>query len=184
MIRINLAPKNEGGGRGFRLSLPSLNLGVLFALVAVLFGTAIGAGWWHFTREETRLAGEVEAGARELQSLKTTVGSAGNIRQQLGELEARLKALQVLSRDQGRLTLLVDAFVDTVPADLWITALEEKNTLVRVTGAAFSPTAVANFMSALRASGRFKDVDIVLSKQDFAKSPSLVSFEVTCRFEG
>jgi hypothetical protein len=52
-----------------------------------------------------------------------------------------------------------------------------------VTGAAFSPTAVSNLMTALRASGRFKDVDIVVSKRDLDKTPNVVTFEVTCRFE-
>jgi len=38
-------------------------------------------------------------------------------------------------------------------------------------------------MTNLRASGKFKDVDIVVSRQDLAKVPRLVTFEVTCRFE-
>jgi hypothetical protein len=39
-------------------------------------------------------------------------------------------------------------------------------------------------MANLRASGKFKEVEIVVSRQDLGKSPQLVTFEVTCRFEG
>ena len=185
MIRINLAPRRERRGRrGLHLALPQLNLGVLFGLVAVALAAGLGNYWWNLAREEQRLTAEVEAGARELAGLKAAVGQAGKIKDQLADHQARLKAIQVLTKDQSRPLLLVDAFADAVPADLWITGLEEKGAVLRVTGSAFSPTAVANLMAALRKSGRFKDVDIVLSKRDLEKTPSLVTFEVTCRFEG
>ena len=44
-------------------------------------------------------------------------------------------------------------------------------------------TAVSDFMSNLKATGKFKDVDIVVSRQAIDKTPSLVTFEVTCKFE-
>lgn len=185
MIRINLAPRSgRGERRGLRLAIPRFNAGVLFGLAALALAASVGGYWWHLAREERRLGAEVGAGARELAALKATVGQAGNIKERLADLEARLKAIRVLTRDQGRPLQLVDAFADAVPADLWITGLEEKSAILRVTGSAFSAMAVANFMAGLRASGRFKDIDIVMSKQDLTKIPSPVTFEVTCRFEG
>ena len=182
MIRINLAPPRER--RGPRLALPRFNLGVLFVLAALALVAGLGNYWWNLSLEEQRLTAEVEADARELAVLKATVGQADKIKAQLADLQARLGAIQVLAKDQSRPVLLVDAFADAVPRDLWITGLEEKGTVVRVTGSAFSTTAVANLMAQLRASGKFKDVDIVLSKRDLAKAPNIVSFEVTCRFDG
>jgi hypothetical protein len=38
-------------------------------------------------------------------------------------------------------------------------------------------------MSNLKSSGRFKDVDIVISRQAIDKTPRLVTFEVTCKIE-
>lgn len=185
MIRINLAPGRERRERAGRpLALPGLNLAVVFGLAAVALAAGLGTAWWNLSREAQRLTAEVETRARELAMLKESVGQGARIKDQFADLQARLKAIQVLTKDQGRPLLLVDAFVDAVPADLWITGLEQKEAVLRVTGSAFSTTAVANFMAALRQSGRFKEVDIVLSKRDLAKTPSLVSFEVTCRFEG
>jgi len=43
--------------------------------------------------------------------------------------------------------------------------------------------ALSDFMANLKASGRFKDVDLVDAKQDLSKSPRTITFEVTCRFE-
>ena len=54
---------------------------------------------------------------------------------------------------------------------------------MKLSGTAFSTTAVSDFMSNLKATGKFKDVDIVVSRQAIDKTPSLVTFEVTCKFE-
>ena len=185
MIRINLAPRRERRGRDVRrLALPRLNLAVVFGLAAIALAAGLANAWWSLSREAQHLTVELETRARELAILKESVGQAAKIKEQFADLQARLKAIQVLTKDQSRPLLLVDAFVDAVPADLWITGLEEKGAVLRVTGSAFSTTAVANFMAALRKSDRFTEVDIVVSRRDLAKTPSLVSFEVTCRLEG
>jgi len=91
--------------------------------------------------------------------------------------------LEDITKGQGRSIVLLDAFIDTVPRDLWITGFEQKESALKLAGTAFSTTAVSDFMSNLKSSGKFKDVDIVISKQAFDKTPSLVTFEVTCKFE-
>jgi Tfp pilus assembly protein PilN len=181
MIRINLAPPQE---RRHYVVVPRLHLGLVLALVAVVLVVGLAGYGRSLWVEEGRLVAEIETEERELAALKATVGRAGKIKEQLADLQARLRSIEMLAKGQSRPFLLIDAFADAVPADLWITKLEEKNALLRVTGSAFSPTAVANFMAALRASRKFKDVDITLSKRDAAKTPSVVDFEVTCRFEG
>jgi len=185
MIRINLAPLQEGGARARRaFALPHVNLGIALAVALVMLLAGLGFYGRHLMREQQRLTVELEEGERETATLQATVGQATKMKEQLAELQARLSALNVLTKDQSRPLFFIDAFVDAVPADLWITGLEEKNMAVRVTGSAFSATAVSNLMTALRASGKFKEVDIVVSKRDLDKTPSLVTFEVTCRFEG
>jgi Tfp pilus assembly protein PilN len=185
MIRINLAPPAERrGGGGLTAALSRIHLGIVVLVAAVALMTALGFYGRGLLREEQRLTAELAEGGKELTGLRTTVGQAAKMKEHLADLQARLRALHVLTRDQGRPLLLIDAFADAVPKDLWITALEEKGAVLRVSGSAFSATAVSNLMTALRASGKFKDVDIVLSRRDLDKTPDLVTFEVTCRFAG
>ena len=181
MIRINLAPPRERAG--VRLGLPQANLGMLFGVAAVALAVILVGSSLYLFREERRLSAEFDDQTAELNSLRTIVGPAARMREQLAELRARLQALQVLTKDQGRPRFLIDAFADAVPADLWITGLEDTGNVLRVTGTAFSATAVSNLMGALRASGKFRDVDIVVSRRDLDKAPEMVTFEVTCRFE-
>ena len=181
MIRINLAPPRERAG--VRLGLPQVNLGLVFGLAAVGLAAVFGGSSLYLFREERRLTAEIEVQAGELNSLRTIVGPAAKMKDQLAELKARLKTIQALTKVQSRPRFLIDTFADVVPADLWITGLEDTGAVLRVTGTAFSATAVSNLMGALRASGKFRDIDIVVSRRDLDKAPDVVTFEVTCRFE-
>jgi type IV pilus assembly protein PilN len=184
MIRINLAPPETRGRRpSVTFSAPSFNLGVLFAIVYLAAVAGIGFYWWGLAAEETRLTAEVDRLNRELASLKTTLGQGAGVRAQLAEVKRRVAILEDLTKGQGRPIVMMDAFADTVPRDLWITGLEQKESQLKLTGTAFSTTAVSDFMSNLKSSGRFKEVDIVVSRQAIDKTPSLVTFEVTCKFE-
>jgi type IV pilus assembly protein PilN len=184
VIRINLAPPETRSSRpAFNLALPPLNLGVVFAIVYALALGTLGLAWWSLTAEETRTAADVDRLTRELQSLKATLGDGANVKGRLAEVKRRVDILEELTKGQGRPIALLDAFADTVPRDLWITTLEQKESVLKLSGTAFSTTAVSDFMSNLKASGKFKDVDIVVSRQAIDKTPSLVTFEVTCKFE-
>jgi type IV pilus assembly protein PilN len=184
VIRINLAPVEARGRRpSFSFPVPSFNLGVLFAIVYVVALAGIGFYWFSLQSEETRVAAEVDRLNRELTSLKATLGQGANVKAQLAEVRRRVDILDELTKSQGRPIALLDSFADTVPRDLWITSLEQKESVLKLSGTAFSTTAVSDFMANLKSSGKFKDVDIVISKQAIDKTPSLVTFEVTCKFE-
>ncbi len=184
MIRVNLAPATARPRVAARVQIPALDLGPLFLVVYVLAAAGLGLAWWTLSSEEARLQAEVGRASQELASLRAVTGQSAAVKAQVAELRQRLETIRELTRNQGRPILLLDAFADAMPPDVWITGLEEKAMALKVTGSAFSTSAVADFMANLRRSGRFKDVDIVIARQDLAKVPRLVTFEVTCRFEG
>jgi Tfp pilus assembly protein PilN len=187
MIRINLAPADRRpvtGGPKFTLpSLPELDLATLFIVLYIATGAGLGIWWWQTLSYETRLATKLKQTKDELEVLKQQVGQASKIRDQVTELRKRIEAINELTKAQARPVKLFDALADVIPRDLWLTGLEERGDTLRIIGTSYSTTAVADFMANLRQSGRFKDVDIVVSRQDIAKPPRLVTFEVTCRFE-
>jgi Tfp pilus assembly protein PilN len=184
MIRINLAPlESRRRVPSLSLSLPSFNLGIAFGLVFAVAIAGIGFYWYTLVSEERALAADVDRLNRELASLNTTLGEGAGVKNQLAEVKRRIAILEDLTKGQGRSIALLDTFIDTVPRDLWITGLEQKEATLKLNGTAFSTTAVSDFMSNLKSSGKFKEVDIVISRQAIDKTPSLVTFEVTCRFE-
>ncbi len=183
MIKINLAPTRSRQRTSLPLRAPSLNLGVVFIALYAIGIAGVGATWWALTSEQARLQASIAEGNKELTALKAVTSQAAQVKAQLAELKQRVATLNELIKNQSQPIRLVDAFADVVPNDVWITGIEEKAMTLKVTGAAFSTTAVSDLMSNLRKSGRFKEVDIVVARQDLAKNPSLVTFEVTCRFD-
>jgi type IV pilus assembly protein PilN len=184
VIRINLAPpRARQSFRGFRLEAPGFNLGLMFLLLYVVAVAGIGVYWWQLSRQEAALTAELDTAKRELQMLDPITTQAAKVREQLGEMEKRVKTITELTRDQSKPTRIFEAFASVVPSDLWITKMEERGNTLKVSGNAFSASAVSDLMANLRASGKFKEVDIVVSRQELTKTPRLVDFEVTCRFE-
>lgn len=185
MIRINLAPVETRRRRGLGFTMPTLpiGLGLLFAILYVVAVLAIGYSWWGLVADKSRLIAENDRTAKEIDTLKATLGQGSNVKAQLADVRKRVQVIEELVQGQGRPILLLDAFVDTVPRDLWITSFEDRGASLKIAGTAYSTRAVSEFMNNLRQSGRFKDVDIVVSRQDLGKSPVMVTFELTCRFE-
>lgn len=182
MIRINLSP----GGRArpaFQFKLPSFNVGLLFLVVYLAALGGVATYWWQLTSDESRLTREIEVMNRELTTLRAVTGQSSQIKAEAAELRQRIQVITELTKNQGRPLRFLDAFVDNIPKDLWITGIEEKGAVLSFKGTAFSTTAVADFMQNLRSSGRFKEIDIVVARQEITKTPRFVTFEVTCRFE-
>lgn len=188
MIRINLAPerarRRRGAALGLSVSLPAFNLGWLFGIVYLAAILSAGAYYWTLKATEDRLRVEIGQAKRDIDMLRVQIGQENKIKDMAAELRKRVDVIETLTKNQARPIILVDTFANTVPPDLWITALEERNTALKITGSSTSPLAISNFMSNLRQSGKFKDVDIIITRQDLARPTPLVTFEVTCRFEG
>ena len=181
MIRINLAPPPTK--RSIGLSIPSFNLGLFFGAVALALVLVLGVWGWSLSAEIRRLNTEIAQNKKEADRLKVIIAEGQRSRRDKELLERRVNAIELVARHQTRPVYLLDAVLDTLPKDLWLTRMEEKGTQLRFAGTTFSATALSDFMANLKASGKFKDVDIVDAKQDLTKSPRLITFEVITRFE-
>lgn len=186
MIKINLLPAPPR--RVIPITLPALPwLGILFTILFAVVFVVIGGSWYMLGQEATQLATEKARLETELKSLEAVIAKGRAFRQKALDLEKRLAAIELVSQNKARPVRLLDALAEVIPGGLWLIGLEEKSdkdkgSQLRMTGAAFSSTAVADFMSNLRKSEKFKDVDLIVSRQDLTKTPPLVNFEVICTF--
>lgn len=182
MIRINLAPIEARRGGG--VALPSFfNLGTLFGFLILVAIVVLGSMWYGRLAEETKLTNDVRTGEAELQRIKAQLGQGANVKAQLAEVKGRVQLIEQLTKDQDRPLRMLDNFADMVPKEVWITSMEDKGAGLKIQGSAFTRDVVSEFMANLKASGKFKDIEIVISKQDLARTNSPVTFEVTCRYE-
>ena len=183
MIRINLAPPSTAKAGGLGLAFPSFNVGMLFGGLALLLILVLGGWWWSLSSEIKRLNSEIAENKKQAEELKVVIAEGQRYRRDKEALERRVNAIDLVARQQTRPVYLMDALLDQLPKDLWLTRMEEKGTQLKFAGNTYSSTALSDFMSNLKASGKFKDVDIVDAKQDLTKSPRVITFEVIARFE-
>jgi type IV pilus assembly protein PilN len=179
VIKINLAPpttRTRGAGTG-------VNLGIVFGALGALLVLGLAAYGWVVSADVSRLRADIQQSQREIARLKPIIAEGQRYRQQKEELERRVNAIEIVARNQARPTYLLDALADMLPADLWLTRIEEKSQQLRLAGTTFSSVTLSDFMANLKASGKFKEVDLVESRQDLAKTPRTITFEVVCQFE-
>ena len=173
MIRINLAPergrRRKVGFKGIKLGLPAFNLGWLFGVVYLALLLGIGVYWWWLTSMQASLTADIDRAQKDLALLKAQIGQESKVRDLATELRKRVDVIEAITKAQGQKIELVEAFATVLPNDLWVTGFEERGGQIKITGSAFSATAVADFMANLRASGKFKDVDLVVSRRDLAR---------------
>jgi Tfp pilus assembly protein PilN len=185
MIYINLAPPSEKQQRK-TAGLPGaggINLGMVFGLVFAVLVGALGAYWWALSSDIAAIQRDIASNEREKVRLQAVIAEGKRFKQDVEELERRVNAIEAVARDQARPAYLMDAMADVLPADLWLTRVEEKGQQLRLAGSTYSSAALSNFMFNLKTSGKFKGVDLVESRQDLAKTPRTIAFEVSCRFE-
>jgi Tfp pilus assembly protein PilN len=180
VIKINLGPPSA---RKRARTASGVNLGIVFGGLGLLLVVVLGAWAWILSAGVLTLQREIEQGRAEVNRLKPIIAEGERYRANKEDLERRVNAIETVARNQARPAYLLDAIADVLPADLWLTRVEEKSQVLRLVGTTYSSVALSDFMANLKASGKFKDVDLVESRQDLTKSPRTISFDVTCRFE-
>ena len=182
MIKINLLTARPH--KRFAIALPTLpGLGLLFGALYALAIVLVGGYWVWLSQEGRNLTGEIARLDIEIAQYQAAIAEGNRYKKEKEDLERRVALIDFIARSQHRPVYLLDTLADTLPPDIWLTSMEEKDRVLKIAGSAFSTTAVADFMANLKGSGKFRDVDLIVSRQDLTKTPRLVTFEVACRFE-
>src|SRR5262249_1920492 len=140
------------------LGVAGINLGLVFGTLGLLIVIALGAYWGTLSTQVSSLRRDIEDNQKELARLKPIIAQGRRYRQEKLELERRVAAIEMVARNQARPTYLLDSLIDMLPADLWLTRVEEKSQQLRLAGTTYSSVALADFMANLKASGKFTDV--------------------------
>jgi type IV pilus assembly protein PilN len=180
MIKINLAPPLT---RQPERGAPGINLGLVFGALGAVVIVVVGAFAWLLSAEVEGLRRDIEQSQAEITRLKPIIAEGQRYRAEKEELERRVNAIETVARNQPRPTYFLDALADVLPGGLWLTRVEEKAQQLKLNGSTYPSVALSDFMANLKSSGKFKEVDLVESRQDLTKSPRTITFEVTCRFE-
>jgi len=180
MIRINLLGRARP--KAARQAVPlEATLQVVFFAAALLVALSVLYYNWHSTNQqvvEVRLHIQKQTGEKaRLEQLKTQVDE---FERQKVVLQQRINIIEELQRNRTGGQELLDALANTVTRTdtLWLTSMSRQGTSLTLVGTAGSINAVANFITQLKHSGYFDQIEIKESTQD-PKNVAIQTFTFT-----
>jgi len=172
MIRINLI-------RGKRKKRRELNVdfAYLFAPVLVLLGTL----YFHttVTGRIASLNADIQKANSEIERLKKEIGEVEKFKVRKAELQKKVDIISNLQTGRAGPVRHFEALSAAIPEKCWIDSLSVQGTRYTLTGLALNNHTIANFMTALGQTGRFRDVALGAAEATTAMNVKLVKFNLT-----
>jgi type IV pilus assembly protein PilN len=174
MVRINLLPvrvskKKEAGKQQ------------LWLFAVLLVGGILLNSLWQGSRERdlTALETRVRKTRVDIAQLDKIIGEVKSIREQQQALQDKLDVLDKLKQGRTGPVRMLDELATITPKRLWLQKMEEKDGKVTFTGTAASIDDVSQYMTALKGSRYFADVELKKTTGKAAGGFQVVEFDIT-----
>lgn len=96
------------------------------------------------------------------------------------KIQARISALEKLSKDRLREIRILDLFQQVIPEKVWFTRLEAQNNKILISGFAMSDYDISSFMEAIAKSAFLSDVNLLSSTEQVLDGINVKKFEISC----
>ena len=172
MIRINLV-------RGKRKKRRELNVDFAFLLVPVLF--LAGTVYFHttVTGKIARLNSDIQKANADIERLKKEIGEVEKFKARKAELQKKVDIISSLQTGRIGPVRYFEAISAAIPEKCWIDSLNIQPDKVTLSGVALNNHTIANFMTALGQSGRFRDVVLGAAERTTVMNTKLVRFNLS-----
>jgi type IV pilus assembly protein PilN len=184
MIRINLLGQSRPKATRSAVPLESA-LQVLMLILALCVGVGfLGLDYWSTNRKVEEVQKKIDALKQQKAQLEQIKQQVEAFEKQKDLLQQRINVIEDLQKNRSGGQELLDAVANTVSRTetLWLTTLTRKGNSLQIVGTAGSINAVAEYITQLRRSGYFQQVEIKEAKQTDDANVQLFSFTVTATF--
>lgn len=172
MIRINLI-------RGKRKKRREFSLGSLYLLVPVLVLAGVFVFHQTVTRKIDSLEADIQKATARIEVLKKEIGEVEKFKARKAELQKKVDIISNLNAARTGPVKVLDAVSSLIPENSWIDKISYSGDRIAVDGIAMNNIVVADFMTALAKSGRFRDVVLGSADQTTVAGTKLVKFNLT-----
>lgn len=185
MIRINLLGRARPKAARPTVPLESTLQIILLAAALVIAG---GVLWYYDAQLNDQvhtLQADIDKQTSEKARLENLKAQVEAFQREKDVLQQRIDVIEQLQRNRTGGQELMDALANTVVRTdtLWLTSVARKGDSLAITGEAASINAVANFITELKRSGYFDQVEIKESHQDPGEAAvQTFVFELTATF--
>ena len=175
MIKINLllARKEKKRG-GLKKEFIVLILSVVLLLAAFIF-----VQWGLNKKIEDTLAENAKK-KDEIARYKSLTTEVEKKKEEQRMLQNRLDIIDSLRKDKARAAKVLDELSIDKPEKLQLESLKKEGTKLGIEGVALDDETIANFMTSLRKSRLFKNVELIVSEQVEQSKMKLKKFVLSC----
>jgi len=172
MIRINLI-------RGKRKKKKEFNVDALYILLPLL--VIVGVLLFHRSVSGTieNLHTDIRRANTEVARLKKEIGEVEDFKARKAELQQKVDVISSLQTGRTGPVKVFEALSASIPEKCWIDSLSLKGDQVRINGIALNNYTIANFMTSLGQSGRFRNVVLGSADKTTVSNVKLVRFSLT-----
>lgn len=176
MIKINLLPYVE------KKKVADVKRQVIIILSSfVVFLLIIASLHIHVARSISKLEKEIEVAENQLRVLTRLTGNLEKFKNDKIILKKKLAIIENLEKSRLDPVLFLDDLAMMVPEkSVWLTALSESGTNLKMDGVAKDNSTIADFMRNLERSQFIKSVDLISSKQIVISGIRLKEFTLLC----
>jgi len=181
MIKINLLGRERPKVKRRVAITGALQL-ALFVVPVALALVALAGHWFILKGDIARLDQDIKTKQAEKAQMAQLEKEIKDFEARQAVVDARIKVIEDLKLNQAGPVKLLESIGETVSltAQLWLTSMEEKGpNIIEFKGQAASIEAVANFMTNLRRSGYFENVEMKESAQKMQRQEGTSNFEFT-----
>jgi type IV pilus assembly protein PilN len=185
MIRINLLGRTRPKAARSAVPLEATLQLVLFAAALILGFGLLYIHYWQMDKEDKQLLAHIQKQMGEKARLEQIKQQVNNFEKQKAVLQQRISVIEDLQRDRTGGQELLAAIANTVSRTdtLWLTSVDRKANTLTINGSAGSINAIANYITQLKRSGYFQQVEIKESHQDESnKAVQIFIFSLTAQF--
>jgi type IV pilus assembly protein PilN len=175
MIKINLllARKEK------RKSGTKKEFIVLILSIVLLLGVFVYIQWGLNGKIEDTLAQNAKK-KEEILKYKSLTAEVEKKKQEQKMLQNRLDIINSLRKDKARAARVLDQLSIDKPEKLQLESLKKDGAKLAIEGVALDDETIANFMTNLRKSKLFKNVDLIVSEQIEQSKMKMKKFVLSC----
>jgi type IV pilus assembly protein PilN len=175
MIKINLLLARKEKKKGWMKK----EFIVLILSVVLLLAVFIFTQWGLNKKIEDTLAQNAQK-SQEIAKYKSLTAEVEKKKQEQKMLQSRLDIINSLKKDKARAAMVLDELSVDKPEKLQLESLKKDGSKLGIEGVALDDETIANFMTNLRKSKLFKNVDLIVSEQIEQSKMKMKKFVLSC----
>jgi len=175
MIKINLLlarkeKKKLGLGKEF----------IVLILSVVLLLVLLGLIQWTLGKEKENTRAQISETKREIDRYKSLTTELNQHKEEQKKLQDKLNVINSLRKEKASPAKVLDELCVGKPEKLQLESLKKAGSKLNIEGIALDDETIVNFMTNLRKSKLFKNIDLVVSEQIEQDKIKVKKFILSC----